>query len=131
MSRSIPKLLAIVCAGFLVGCVSVTTAKLESGATRAPIAPSEVRIYRHADQVGAHYVEVALLNGTGHYSATDESQMFEKMRKKAAEVGANGVILGAVNEPTTGVKVASAILGTPANRKSQAIAIYVDRPNPN
>lgn len=72
------------------------------------------------------YVEVALLNGIGHYNATNESQIFEMMRKKAAAIGANGVILGTVEEPTTGVKVASALLGTPANRKTTAVAIHVD-----
>ena len=113
----------------LGGCVSVTTARLESGPSRTALTPLDVTIYRNVEQVGAPYIEVALLNGAGNYSATNESQMFEKMRKRAAEAGANGVILGEVKEPTTGVKVASALLGTPANRKSQAIAIFVTRPS--
>jgi hypothetical protein len=47
------------------------------------------------------------------------------MRKKAAELGANGVLLQQVVEPTKGAKVANAFLGTSANRKGESVAIYV------
>ena len=51
--------------------------------------------------------------------------MFLSMKKKAAEIGANGVILDAVSEPSAGAKVAAAIFGVSAQRKGKAIAIYV------
>ena len=51
--------------------------------------------------------------------------MFASMKKKAAEIGANGVILDAVSEPSAGAKVAAAIFGVSAQRKGKAIAIYV------
>src|SRR5262245_7341994 len=92
----------------LSGCVSVSSARLETGPVRAAILPEQVQIYRSAAQVGAPYVEVALLNASGDYSMTSEGQMFETMRKKAAKIGANGVILETVSEPTTGQRVAQA-----------------------
>lgn len=109
---------------FTAACVS-TQATMLAGAKRDPITPDQVKIYRSADQVPGRYEEVALLTSAGDYAATNEGEMFESMRKKAAELGANGVILDTVAEPTTGQKVASAILPVTANRKGKAIAIYV------
>jgi hypothetical protein len=84
-----------------------------------------VAVYRTADQVPGKYQEVALLNATGESSWTNEAKMINSMRKKAGELGANGIILDAISEPSAGVKVAAAFLGTPAERKGKAIAIYV------
>src|SRR5438094_10379447 len=56
---------------------------------------------------------------------TSESGMIKSQRKKAAELGANGVILGSMKDPSTGAKIASSIFGTSANRKGNAIAIYI------
>lgn len=120
--------LVLVClfVGFASGCVSVNATRLEAGPPRAAVAPENVRIYRTAQQVGRPYEEVALLNAAGDYAMTNEGQMFEAMRKKAAKLGANAVILDGVSEPTTGQRVARAFLGTPADRKGKAIAIYID-----
>jgi hypothetical protein len=84
-----------------------------------------VAIYRTASQVPGKYQEVALLNSKGESSWTDEAAMFRSMRKKAAEMGANAIILDAVSEPSAGAKVASAIFGTGAERKGRAIAVLV------
>jgi uncharacterized protein YpmB len=51
--------------------------------------------------------------------------MINSQRKKAAKIGANGLILGDVRDASTGAKVAQALLGTSANRKGKAIAIYI------
>ena len=110
----------------LSGCVSVNASRLEPGAARTPLKPDQVTIYRNAAQVKVSYIEVALLNATGDYAMTNEGQMFDEMRKKAASLGANGVILDSLSEPTTGAKVAQAFLGTQAARKGKAIAIYID-----
>lgn len=49
----------------------------------------------------------------------------KSMRKKAAEVGANGIIMGNIDEPGAGAKVAAAIFGTGAERKGKSVAIFV------
>jgi hypothetical protein len=51
--------------------------------------------------------------------------MMESMRKKASEVGANAIILDAINEASAGAKVAAAVFGTGTQRKGRSIAIYV------
>ena len=50
--------------------------------------------------------------------------MIDKIREEAGKLGANAIILQKMEEPSTGRKVASALLGTSADRKGQAIAIY-------
>lgn len=112
--------------GAMAACVTTRATRLGTGSARPAIPPEQVAIYRTAAQVPGHYEEVALLTSSGSASMTDEAQMFESMRKKAAALGANGVILDALTEPGAGVKVAAAVLGVAApDRKGKAIAIYV------
>ena len=92
---------------------------------RPALLPNQVALYRIASQVPGQYEEVALLNSAGDSGFTDEAKMFASMKKKAGELGANGVILDAVSEPSAGAKVAAAIFGVSAQRKGKAIAIYV------
>jgi hypothetical protein len=51
--------------------------------------------------------------------------MINSQRKKAAQLGANGVILGQMKDPSTGARIARTLIGTSANRKGDAIAIYI------
>lgn len=108
-----------------IACVSTNATRLGSGPVRAPLSPEVVAVYRTADQVPGRYEEVALLNSTGESSWTNEEKMMNSMRKKAAEMGANAIILDAISEPSAGAKVAGAFLGTGAQRKGKAIAIYI------
>jgi len=107
------------------GCVTTNATRLGAGVARPPVPAQSVVIYRTASQVPGRYEEVALLNSKGESSWTDEAAMFRSMQKKAADLGANGIILDAVSEPSAGAKVASAFLGTGAERKGRAIAIFV------
>lgn len=87
--------------------------------------PDEIVIYRTANKVPGKYKEIALLHSKGDSLYTDEADMFKSMRKKAAEVGANAIILDAISEPSAGAKVAGAFLGTGSDRKGSAVAIFV------
>lgn len=110
----------------LSGCVVTNAARLGSAsASRPPVAADAVALYRVAGQVPGPYEEVALLNSKGDSNFTDEARMFESMRKKAGQMGANGVILDALSEPGHGAKVAAAIFGVSAQRKGSAVAIWV------
>lgn len=108
-------------------CVSTNATMLDvaPSAQRAPVAAEQVRIYRLASQVSGRYDELALINATSASQYTNEQKMLESMRKKAGSVGANGIILEAISEPSAGAKVAAAVLGTATERKGKAIAIYV------
>lgn len=113
----------------LSGCVT-TNATMLNGATviegAAVLEPEQIVIYRNAEQVGKPFKEVAILSSTGDSTLTDMAAFHRSMQERAAKVGANAVILGSTREPSTGAEVASWIFGTPANRKSEAIAISVE-----
>lgn len=112
----------------LCACVSTNAAVMNTSSIRPAIHPDSVVIYRAADQVPRKYEEIAILNSKGDVDMTDEAKMFKSMRKKAAELGANGVILGEMKDPGTGAKVAKVLIGTSANRKGKSVAIYVHPP---
>ena len=87
--------------------------------------PDAVRIYSSPSRVGVEYQEIALLNSTGLTNWTTESGMMKSMREKAAELGANGIIMGNIDEPGAGAKVAAQVLGAYTERKGKSVAIYV------
>lgn len=122
----------IVCLAFVfivaqfAACVHTNTTVLDAANIREPIDPADVVIYTTAGRVPGDYEEIALLNSKADSASTSEAQMFKSMRKKAAKLGANAIILDAVSEPTVGAKIAAAVLfGTGAERKGKALAIYV------
>ncbi|MBU6367699.1 MAG: hypothetical protein KJT01_15905 [Gemmatimonadetes bacterium] len=125
MSRSlVPVLLTLL----LSACVRTNATLLSTNtAPRPALLPADVQIYRSADKVGRPFEEIALLNATGEASMTNEAKMLGSLRKKAAELGANGIILENIAEPSAGAKVAGAFLGTGAQRKGKAVAIFVQR----
>jgi len=75
-----------------------------TGTTRAPINPSEVKIYSTPP---AHYEEIALLDASSNSAFTPGGQksidtVIERLKEQAAQLGANGVILGDVSDRETG-----------------------------
>ena len=113
----------LIVAASLGGCVSTQSSLLGAPQAAAPVAPASVALYRTADQVGRPYAEVALLNSSGDSMWTTEAKMFESMRLEAARLGANGVILEPITEPSPGLKLAAAIFHVSAPRKGRALAI--------
>jgi hypothetical protein len=120
--------LPVLLAGALVvvACVSTNAVKIGNPSPHPATLAENVIIYRTATQVPGRYEELALLNSTGSATSTSEAKMFKSMQEKAAELGANAIILDAMSEPSAGAKVAGAIFGVGgADRKGRAIAIYV------
>ena len=106
----------------LTGCVSVSKSVLVEGLPPVPM--ENVIVYFADDEIPEH-TRVAILAAAGDYSLTSTGKMFDKLREQAGKLGANGVIVGEVKEPSGGARVANALIGTGANRRSQAIAILV------
>jgi hypothetical protein len=106
-------------------CVHTNATRLGTAPARPPVHADSVAVYRTAAQVPGKYEEIALLNSAGEASWTSEAKMFNSMRKKAGEMGANAIVLDALSEPGAGAKVAAAVLGVGAERKGRAIAVYV------
>lgn len=110
------------------GCVSTSVTPL-SGQSYPSLQPDDVVIYLSEQDIPAEYDKIALIYARGDHAMTDEARMFKAVRKKAARLGANGVLLQEVREPSTGAKVANHLLGVGADRKGEMLAIYV-RPAP-
>jgi len=110
-----------------VACVTTHITRLHPEMTYPKICPEGVAIFTSAEKADTPYVEVAVLSSTGSQNYTNQAQMYESQRKKAAEAGANGLILGETREASTGAVVANALIGTPADRRGRAVAIYIER----
>lgn len=124
------KLIVFVVLVFLAAAACVSTKAVNLGTptvtARAPVPWQSVAVYRTADQVPGKYQEVALLVSTGDSMWSSESGMWKSMKKKAGKLGANAIILDSMSEPSAGAKVAAAVLlGSGADRKGKALAIYV------
>lgn len=119
-------IVGLICLFFIDACVTTEAVKIGTAPKRPLVPPDQVVVYRIADQVPGKYEEIALLISTGDSILTNETEMWESMKKKAGKLGANAIILDAMSEPSAGVKVASWIFFVPgAERKGKAIAIYV------
>ena len=105
--------------------MSTDAAVMNKQLVRPAIKADAVVLYRTPQQVPRPYDEVAILNSKGDADWTDEAKMYRSMRKKAAKLGANGVIIENTKEPGTVARVAKALLRISADRKGNALAIYV------
>lgn len=109
----------------LMACMSTKAVRLGDRVSAPVVQWQQVKVYRTADQVPGKYDEVGLLMTTASTIWTSEAGMWNSMKKKAAKLGANAIILDAVSEPSAGAKVAGALFGIGVNRKGKAVAIYV------
>lgn len=118
-------LLPIAIAASACAHVSTNVTKLDPSVRLARTCPVGVKLYTDPDRVQQPYREVALLNSTGEVNYSDEGEMFGSMREKAAAIGANGIILGGIEEPNPITKVAADVAKTETVRRGKATAIYV------
>jgi len=90
------------------GCTIMDGNAIVIGEARSPISPSQVRLYRTAP---ASFEEIAIVSSSaGHDFQKSSSLMnaaIERIKKEAAKVGANGVILTVIKERDAPVVVTS------------------------
>ena len=109
----------------IVGCSVSTKLILTTGKSRPSILPEDVKIYENENKVQGEYEEIGLITSRGNYESTDLADMYISMREEAAKVGANGLILGTIEEPSTGDKIANHFVPIRADRTGKATAIFV------
>ena len=133
---------AILIASFISGCATHVTI---IGPARPPISPAAVRVYEAPPR---HYEQIAIINssaGTTWLFPDRDSldDAIADLRREAAALGANGVLLQQVyDRPVGGLSVGvggfgggrhhfygggGSVGGPLINRRVQAIAIYVRR----
>lgn len=113
----------------LAACVSVNKSILDRSMMDRPVPKDEVYVYLPGDSL-PEYRRIAILNAKGDVDMTDEGQMIDKLREEAGKLGANAIILGDTKEPGTGAKIAKALFDMSADRRTQAVAIYVSAAPP-
>lgn len=86
--RSIIALVLVV----FCGCASVDITRLDESLDFPAIPVENVQVYNGASQVPGRYVEMALLHVPGDSPYLSDGEI-EKMRERAANIGANGIIL--------------------------------------
>jgi hypothetical protein len=121
----VKSLSSLLVAVLLSACVRTNAALIDPSVQLARTCKSAIKLYTTPDRVGRPYREVAMLNAKGESNWSDEGDMIESMREKAADVGANGIILNKIDEPSALTKVIGEVAKTGSQRKGAALAIYV------
>lgn len=104
-----------------------STSSVVTGSTREPIDPGQVTVYLAAPEV---YEEVALLsaNSENSWAMTNQGKTdvaIKRLKKEAASLGANGVLLSGVEDETGASVYASGVLVPTKHKAAKAIAIFV------
>jgi hypothetical protein len=124
-SYAMRRALVLACVPISIACVHTNAAILDVTQHFAPICRDGVKVFTDTTGIGQPYQQVALLNSKGESGSTSEAGMINSQRKKAAELGANAIIIGGFQEPKAGTKIIGALLGTGSERKGSALAIYI------
>lgn len=111
-------------AASLAGCTKTSVARLDQSISFRPTCEQGIVMYTTPEKAPSDYKELALLNSSANTSLTSQGGMLKSQRKKAASVGATGIILGGIKEPGAAMQVAGAVLGIGAERTGKALAIY-------
>jgi len=107
------------------GCVATNATMLAHQGVYAPVSPAYVQVYMSEQDVKAPFEKVAVIHAEGESRLTNETDMIEAAKVKAAAVGANAIILSKIDEPSPGAKVAATVLGVGVMRHGQIVAIHV------
>lgn len=135
----------VFCVLLLVACA--TTSHVITGKTRTPIDPSQVKVYSTAPP---SYEEIAVIDATSRlsFSSGDQKKMdavMERLRKEAASLGANGILLQSTGTEfgggvSTGIgtgfgiggglSIGTGIFTASDNKTGRGLAIYVPPQSP-
>ena len=106
--------------------VRTQTTDLNPAVTRAATCDEAVDTYTSRAQVPHDYYEVAWISAEGNSVYTSDGKITAQIRKKAAEAGANAIIVNDFKESGATAKVIGAALGsTSADAKVSALAVYM------
>jgi hypothetical protein len=91
-----------------------------------PTCADAVPVFQDREHVPYDYYEVALIDAKGNSVYVGNGDILKAIRNRAAELGANGVVLDALGTTHATVKIIGAALGSnDAERKGRAIAIWM------
>ena len=94
--------------------------------TLAPTCANAVPVYPSSDKVPYDYYEVAMITARANSVYNGNGDILKSVRNRAAQVGANGVVIDSLGTTHATVKVLGAALGGhDAERKASAVAIWM------
>jgi hypothetical protein len=106
--------------------VRTTTTDVSPSLSRAPTCDEAVDVYKSRSEVPYDYYELAWINAEGNSVWTSDGKIVAQIKKKAAENGANGVIVNDFTQSNATTKViGAAVGGNSADVKASALAIYM------
>jgi|AP95_1055475.scaffolds.fasta_scaffold01669_8 hypothetical protein len=112
---------------FLAGCV-FTQATMLDGTAYLPVDAEDVVLYLDEADIYGDWERIAIIHAQGDATWTRESKMLKAARKRAGKIGANGILIEDINEPSAGAQIAGEILETGSTRRGRMIAIRVFGP---
>lgn len=121
MTRRIVALL--LAAVSLSACVTTHAIELGTPGRYPPVEPSQVQVFLKEEDVAVKFDKVAAIEAEGDYQYANNEKMIKALKKKAAKLGANGIILGEFKDPSTAGKVTNALIGVGGERKARVVAI--------
>jgi hypothetical protein len=102
------------------------TTDVSPGISRTPTCRNAIEVYQSRAEVPSSYYELAWIEVEGNSVWTTDNQMRDRMRTRAAEVGANGLIANVVAQNKTGVNVLGEAVGAKsATARASGLAIWM------
>jgi len=121
--RALPFLMAALAA---TACGVRTKTTEVSPITRAATCDEAVDVYTSRGAVPHDYYELAWISAEGNSVYTSEGKIVDQIKKKAADAGANAIIVNDFATTGATAKVVGAALGSSsADTKTSALAIYM------
>ncbi len=106
--------------------VRTSTTDLNPAMSRAATCDEAVDTYTSRAQLPHDYYEVAWISGEANSVYTSDGKITAQIRKKAADAGANAIIVNDFKESDGTAKVLGAALGSnSADAKVSALAVYM------
>ncbi len=116
-------LLSLIAAILLAACTTTSAVLLGGSGTYPELNPAEVRVFLRERDVPAEYERIALVTAKSDAGWTDETDLIRAMRKRAARLGANAIIIGDISDPTTLERVAEVLTDYEPQRRGRGVAI--------
>lgn len=67
--------------------------------------------------------KIAIVNAEGNYTYANDERMIDAMKKKAAKLGANAIILGEFKDHRPWKRLADAVVGVGGEKTAKVLAI--------
>jgi hypothetical protein len=117
--------LSLFAAASLAACTTTSAVLLDGTGMYAETDPTQVRVYLRESDVPADYERIALVTAKAGASWTDETDLIRAMRKRAARMGANALIVGEIRDPSTLEHVAEVFTDYEPSLRGRGVAIRV------